>query len=200
MRAARLFRPVLCGGMVFGVAVVMPHVLAAEQVFPSKVIPSAAVTVQSTDRPVLKVDLAVVPSGRIILRRFAARCVDWVLIASGGYLFGFVLLGSSFIGAVFCAVVELIKDMELYGYRSPGKALLGLVVTDVETGETPVKPWKSAVRNALGPCSMGLLARVNAPALGLALFFNMVNDVWALFSTRRQTMMDYVAGTIVYHV
>jgi uncharacterized RDD family membrane protein YckC len=195
MRAARLFRPVLCGGVVFGVAAMMPHVLAAEQVFSSVVTP-----VVTVHRPVLNADLAVVPSGQIILRRFAARCVDWVLIASGGYLFGFVLLGSSFIGAVFCAVVELIKDTGLYGYRSPGKALLGLVVTDVQTGETPVKPWKSALRNALGPCSMGLIARVNAPALGLALFFNIVNDVWALFSTRRQTMMDYVAGTIVYHV
>ena len=194
MRATRFaFRPILCGGLVFGVAAV-PWSLAAEQSMPS-----AAVIV--SNKPVLVVEAvpaASVPLGQVVLRRFAARVVDCVLIGTGAIVMGF-LVGSVVVGMMFGSAIELIKDLGLYGYRSPGKALLGLVVTDAETGSTDVQPWKRVARNALGPCTLSLVGRLGMAAGGLSLVLGLVNDGWALFSTRRQTLMDRVAGVVVYH-
>ncbi len=189
-------RPAMGGGLMFGVAAVVPWSLAAEQ-------PLVAVTLNrdSATKPLLVVEAvpaSSVPAGQIILRRFAARVVDCIIIGTGAVLVGF-LVGAGAVGLLFGAAVELVKDLGLYGCRSPGKALLGLVVTDAETGSTEVQPWKRVARNALGPCTLSLVGRLGMAAGGLALVLGLVNDGWALFSTRRQTLMDQVAGVVVYH-
>ena len=139
-----------------------------------------------------------VPSGRIIFRRFVARFIDCVIIGSGATIIA-VFAGSNLLGLLFGALVELIKDIGFHGYRSPGKTLMGLVLTDAETGTREVQPWQRVARNALGPCTLSLVGRLGLAATGLAIVLGMVNDGWAIFSTRRQTLMDEVSGVVVFH-
>lgn len=110
-------------------------------------------------------------------RRFAARLVDCLILLIPGLLVSLVipLLGGVILSLLYWPVFE---SSALRG--TPGKVLMGLAITDEAGGRIGFK--QAFIRY--------LMSFVSGLFLGLGYLMN-------LFTARRQTLHDIVAGTLV---
>lgn len=112
-------------------------------------------------------------------RRFGAMIIDGLIIGCLGLVLGIVSLNHYSVAFVVSLLYEPIFDSSFL-QASPGKALLGMRVTDLQGQRIIFK--KSFVRYVMKIISGGLF---------------MIGYFIQLFTEKRQTLHDFVAETLV---
>ena len=116
---------------------------------------------------------------------------------------GATVLGPrSWILVVLFPVLSLVYEIAFIRWRGQtlGKMAVGIVVVDAKTGSLP--GWRHAVVRAVAPfIAARILVGTFEGAIGaVATTAAFLDDLWALFDRRRQTLHDKVAGTVVVRV
>jgi len=146
-----------------------------------------------------------------------AVVIDYAVTTAGisgaGWL-AVMLGGGGMIALVLSLLLLLLKPIcEAFGGRTPGKALLGLRVVDLQ--HRPIGAWLSIVRNlvwVLGPGIGSFLVWLmllggipgGVGGIGLAVVAQLAGLAWFIgclpaFARDRRAFHDRFAGTIVLH-